>query len=41
MEQEVELVLLRELVLVSEFVWCVQAKVSQGGYVVDFLVSIL
>jgi hypothetical protein len=30
-------VLVRELVVMSEFVWGVQAKVSERGYVVDFL----
>jgi hypothetical protein len=29
-----------ELVLMSEFVWGVQVKVSERGYVVDFLVYI-
>jgi hypothetical protein len=33
-------VLVRELVLMSEFVRGVQVKVSERGYVVDFFVSI-
>jgi hypothetical protein len=43
MEQELELLLLllvRELVLMSEYMWGVQVKVSERGYVVDFLVFI-
>jgi hypothetical protein len=39
MEQELELVLVWELVLMSGFVWGVKVKVSERGYVVDFLVS--
>jgi hypothetical protein len=34
------LVLVLELVLMSDFVLGVQVKVSERGYVVDFLVSI-
>jgi hypothetical protein len=33
-------VFVRELVVMSEFVCGVQVKVSERGYVVDFLVSI-
>jgi hypothetical protein len=40
MGQGLELVLVRELMLMSEFLWGVQVKVSEREYVMDFLVSI-
>jgi hypothetical protein len=40
LDQGLELGLVRELVLMSEFVWGVQVKVFERGCVVYFLVSI-